>query len=206
MENYIDYISQYWGCHWNYLLLALCIYNGRCILMVQNDISWGYAVLISLFSALIGYFIFLFIEVPYGDTLKDILDQEYQSEQYLNINIIIFSGLLIILAVSILLNLIFMRSYKLGPRLLSNLITLGLTLVILFALSGISIITQYRESYSQLDLVTQIRASLNFYAFYSIYLLPNPTWFWTIALFIYHGILIIFIKLFYVRKSKEVVS
>jgi len=203
MENFIGYNGQFRGYPWSHLLLALCIHYGRCILMVQEEISWGYAIFISLFSALIGYFIFLFIEVPYGDTLKDILDQEFQSEQYLNINIIIFSGLLIILAISILLNLIFMRTYKLGPRLLSNVITLCLTLVILFALSGISIIIVYRETYSQLDLVTQIGASLNFYAFYAIYLLPNPTWFWMIALIIYHCFQIIFIKVFYVRKPKR---
>jgi hypothetical protein len=153
---------------------------------------------------MIGYFIFLFIEVPLGDTLKDALDKDYQLERYLNINIIIFSGLIAIFGISIFINIVFLGNYKLWPKIFSNAVVLGLTLIVLFAISGISIITVYSSEYSQLDLATQIRASLNFYSFYSIYILSNPTWFWLIALLIYHSILIVFIKYFYVKKEKDV--
>ena len=155
---------------------------------------------------MVGYFIFLFIEVPLGDTLKDTLDAQYQLEQYFNINLIVFLGLFAILGISIFLNIIFLRQYALWPKILSNLSVLILTLVFLFAISGISIITTYSNEYSQLDLATQISASLNYYIFYSIYILPNPTWFWVIALIVFHSILIIFIKFFYVKKTVKVNS
>jgi hypothetical protein len=151
---------------------------------------------------MIGYFIFLFIQIILGDTLKDALDKEYQLERYFNINVIIFSGLAAIFGISIFINVVFLGNYKLGPKLVSNLATAFLTLILLFALSGISIITTYSSEYSQLDLWGQIRASTNFYSFYSIYILANPTWFWLIALIIYHGILIVFIKYLYARKVK----
>jgi len=171
--------------------------------MVQEDTSWSYAIFVSIFTAMIGYFIFLFIEVPWGDTLKDALDKDYQLERYFNINVIIFSGLAAIFGISIFVNVVFLGNYKLGPKLVSNLTAAGLTLVLLFALSGISIITTYSSEYSQLDLWGQIRASANFYSFYSIYILANPTWFWLIALIIYHGILVVFIKYLYVKKLKR---
>lgn len=172
--------------------------------MVQEEISWSYATFVSIFMAMIGYFIFLFIEVLWGDTLKDTLDKDYQLEMYFNINIIIFSGLGLIFGISIFINVVFLGNYKLGPKLVSNLAAASLTLVLLFALSGISIITTYSSEYSQLDLVGQLRAGTNFYSFYSIYILANPTWFWLIALIIYHGILIVFIKYLYAKKVKDV--
>lgn len=172
--------------------------------MVQEDISWSYAIFVSIFTAMIGYFVFLFIAVILGDTLKDALDKDYQLERYFNINIIIFSGLAAIFGISIFINVVFLRSYKLGPKLVSNLAVAVLTLVLLFALSGISVITTYSSEYSQLDLWGQLRASTNFYSFYSIYILTNPTWFWLIALIIFHGILIVFIKYLYAKKEKRV--
>ena len=153
---------------------------------------------------MVGYFIFLFIEVPLGDTLKDTLDAQYQLEQYFNINLIVFLGLFVIFGISIFLNIIFLRQYALGPKIVSNLSVSILTLVLLYAISGISIITTYSNEYSQLNLAAQIRASVNFYSFYSIYILPNPTWFWVIALVIFHSILIIYIKIFYVKKIVKV--
>ena len=183
--------------------MAIYFYNGWCVLMVQVSVSWSYAVFISLFSALVGYFVFLFIEVPLGDTLKDVLDVEYQLGRYFNINLIIFLGLFAIFGISFGLNLLFLKEYKSGPKIVSNLSVLFLTCIVLFALSGISIITAYSSEYSQLDVASQIRASLNYYSFYSIYILPNPAWFWIIALIIYHGILVVFIKFLYVKKIKS---
>lgn len=171
--------------------------------MVQISVSWSYAVFISLFSALVGYFVFLFIEVPLGDTLKDVLDVEYQLERYFNINLIIFLGLFAIFGISFGLNILFLKKYKLEPKIVSNFSVLILTCVVLFALSGISVITVYSSEYSQLDVGAQIGASLNYYNFYSIYILPNPAWFWLIALLIYHSILVVYIKFLYVKKIKS---
>lgn len=201
MENNINRIGHKWRDYRNPLFLAVCIFNGWCVLMVQVGVSWSYAVFISLFSALVGYFVFLFIEVPVGDTLKDILDAEYQLGKYFNINLIIFLGLFLTFGISIGLNLLFLKDYKLGPKISSNLLVLFLTCIVLFALSGVSIITTYSSEYSQLDLFSQIKASLNYYSFYSIYILPNPAWFWIIALIIYHVILVVFIKFLYVKKN-----
>lgn len=171
--------------------------------MVQVSVSWSYAIFISLFSALVGYFVFLFIEVPLGDTLKDVLDVEYQLGRYFNINLIIFLGLFAIFGISFGLNLLFLKEYKLGPKIISNLLVLFSTCIVLFGLSGISIITTYSSEYSQLDVGAQIGASLNYYCFYSIYILPNPAWFWLIALLVYHNILIVFIKFLYIKKIKS---
>ena len=169
--------------------------------MRDESLSWSYATIISLFSALIGYFVFLFIEVPFGDTLKDTLDAEYQLGMYFNINLIIFLGLVIIFTISFILNILFLREYQLGPKLLSNIMVLILTCILLFAISGISVITEYSDTYSQLDLLAQIKASENYYSFFSIYILPNPTWFWFIALIMYNFMLIIFIKFLYIKKK-----
>ena len=136
-----------------------------------------------------------------GDTLKDTLDAEYQLGQYFNINLIIFLGLIIIFAIGFALNILFLREYQLEPKIISNVLTLVLTCILLFAISGISVITKYSDTYSQLDLLAQIKASENYYSFYSIYILPNPTWIWFIALYIYNIILIFFIKFLYIKKK-----
>ena len=203
MEGCFNRIGRYRSNNWVPVFVALYFYNGWCVLMAQLSVSWTYAIFISIFSALVGYFIFLFIEVPLGDTLKDVLDVEYQLGNYFNINLIIFLGLFAIFGISFGLNILFLKEYKLGPKIVSNLSVLFLTGIMLFGLSGISIITKYSSEYSQLDLASQIRASLNYYCFYSIYILPNPAWFWLIALLIYHSILVVFIKFLYVKKIKS---
>jgi len=201
MEVIINWNGMYRRNRRIFLLLTVHILDGRCVLMAQVVISWSYATIISLFSALVGYFVFLFIEIPMGDTLKDTLDAAYQLGQYFNINLIIFLGLIIIFAISFVLNILFLREYQLGPKLLSNFLVLILTCILLFVISGISVITKYSDTYSQLDLLAQIKASENYYSFFSIYILPNPTWFWFIALIMYNFILIIFIKFLYIKKK-----
>lgn len=169
---------------------------------MQDKISWSYATILSLISGGASFFIFFFVEIIRGDILKDTLDSGYQLEQYFNINIIIWTGILAVFGISLLINIVALQKYALGPKIASNIGAMIYTFIVLFMISSLSVIIVYSKEYSQLDLGTQISLSVQFFSLFSIYILPYPTLFWFIALFIYHIILIIFIRFFYYEKRK----
>lgn len=183
-------------------MLTLFNSSWRCIL-IPKEVSWGYATMISIVSGLISFFIFFFVEIIRGDILKDTLNAEYQAEQYFNLNIIIWTGLLAIFGISFLTNVFVFRKYAFEPKVVSSVLAGVLTSLILFLISWVSIVSVYSEEYSQLDIWTQLRLSVQFYSLFSIYILPYPTLFWFLALLIYHIILTIFVGLFFYEKRKK---
>ncbi|MHA1327374.1 MAG: hypothetical protein ACTSRH_08635 [Promethearchaeota archaeon] len=168
---------------------------------MTNEITWSYSIVVVLFSCVTSYFVFLLVEVIWGDFLKDFLVTNYQLDHYFNINLILFIGLILIFLISLLINLLSLPRFTLTSRLIANIFSFAYTLLFLFFISWISIIIVYDKQYSQLDLITQINLSAYFFCIFAIYILPEPIWFWNIALFIYHAILIILIKLFLIRKN-----
>ena len=168
-----------------------------------KEISWYQATILSLVFGLVSFFVFLFLEVIIGDTLKDVLDVRYQAEMYLNINIILYLGLLFVFISSFIVNVITLRKYAFEPKFVSNLFVLIFTSIILFFISWISIVIVYADLYNELTTIEQIKSAPNFYCFFSIYILPNPVYFWILGFAIYHLILIIFIKLFFIKKPKK---
>jgi len=162
--------------------------------------SWYQATILSLVFGLVSFFIFLFLEIIFGDTLKSTLDVDYQAEMYLNINIILYLGLIFVFISSSIVNIFTLRKYAFEPKLISNLFVLIFTCIILFFISWISIVIVYDDLYQELDTIGQINLAPNFYCLFSIYILPNPVYFWILGFIIYHLTLIIFIKLFFIKK------
>jgi len=166
-----------------------------------KDLSWSQATILSLLSGLVSFFIFLFSEVIFGDMLKDVLDATYQAEMYFNINVILYLGLGFVFLSCLLVNLLTLRKYTLGSRTISNAFVLMYTVVILFFISWGSIVVEYSSLYQNLTVINQINLAPHFYGLFSIYILPNPVYFWIFGFIIYHFILIFFIKLCFVRKK-----
>lgn len=169
-------------------------------LRLVKKISWYQATVLSLLFGLVSFFVFLFLEIIFGDILKDALDAEYQAEMYLNINIILYLGLFFVWLSSSIVNILTLRKYAFEPKFVSNLFVLTFTCIILFFVSWISIVIVYDDLYQELDIAGQIRLAPNFYCLFSIYILPNPVYFWILGFIIYHLILIIFIKFFFIKK------
>ncbi len=175
----------------------LCL---EVFLKVVREFSWYQATILSVVMGLVSFFVFLFLEIIFGDTLKSILDVEYQAEMYLNINIILYLGLFFVFLSSSIVNIFTLRKYAFEPKLISNLFVLLFTGIILFFISWISIVVVYADLYQELTIIGQINLAPNFYSLFSIYILPNPVYFWILGFVIYHIILIIFIKLFFIKK------
>ena len=168
---------------------------------MSKETSWTKAIMIGLISSILALIVFLLYQVFMADILLAVMISEYEAGVYLNSNIILFVGLLLILTLSLMINLFFIRNYTLTTRIIGNLLVFGLTLLILFAYSWISIILVYNEQYQSLTFPEQIRLIPYFFIIVSIYILPSPIIFWIIGLVIYHLFLIIFIKFFYMEKK-----
>ena len=175
----------------------LCL---EVFLKLVKKFSWYQATILSLVFGLVSFFVFLFLEIIFGDTLKSILDVEYQAETYLNINMILYLGLFFVFLSSSIVNIFTLRKYAFEPKFISNLFTLVFTGIILFFISWISIVIDFADLYQELSIIGQINLAPNFYCLFSIYILPNPVYFWILGFVIYHLILIIFIKLFFIKK------
>ena len=171
--------------------------------MVRSDISWLQAIILSIISLTEGFFLFLFLQVIWGDVLKDMLTENYQSGIYFNINLIIIIGVIFVFVISILTNLFIFRDYTLQSKLISNIFALIITFIGLFFLSWICIVLFYPELYSDLSIMEKLRLSSYFFAIFAIYLLPSPVLFWQLGLLIYHLTLIIFIRFFFKKKHNK---
>ena len=184
-----------------FFIEILC-YDWGCFLKLVKGFSWYQATILSLVLGLVSFFVFLFLEIIFGDTLKSTLDVDYQAEMYLNINIILYLGLIFVYLSSSIVNIVTLRKYAFEPKFISNLFALVFTCIILFFSSWISIVIVYADLYNELTIIGQINLAPNFYCLFSIYILPNPVYFWLLGFIIYHLTLIIFIKLFFIKKPK----
>lgn len=162
--------------------------------------GWVEAILLSAISSVVSFIVFLLLEVFWGDTLKDTLDASYQSGAYVNINLIIWIGLMFVFGTSFIVNLILYRDFTIKSKLYANLFSIIITGIILFFVSWILIIVNFSEGYTKLTLTEEIRLVPYHFALVSIYILPNPVWFWLIALILYHVILIFFIRFYFKPK------
>lgn len=167
---------------------------------MSEDTTWVKAITLGLVSAVLSLIVFLLYQVFMADILLSIITTEYESGSYSNANLVLFVGLMLILTLSLLTNLIFMGSYKLNTRILSNVFSIILTIIILFLYAWISIIVIFNEAYQSLTLGGQIEIMPYFFIILSAYILPSPIIFWIIALIVYHMFLIIFIKFFFMEK------
>jgi len=171
--------------------------------MVRVDISWLQAIILSVISLTAGFFLFLFLQVIWGDVLKETLTENYQNEIYFNINLIIIIGVIFVFMISFLTNLFIFRDYTIQSKLISNIFALTITFIVLFFLSWIFIVLFYPELYGDLLIMEKLSLSSYFFAIFAIYLLPSPVLFWQIALLIYHLTLIVFIRYFFKKKHDK---
>jgi len=168
-----------------------------------KTISWVHASAMSLIAAIVSFFVFLLTQVIFGDVLSGILITDYESLKYININLILLTGLTFMLVVSFLLNTALFKEYSPISKLKVNIYALILTFIILFFTSWMAIVISYPELYFNLMASEQARLSLYFFTIFSIYVLPSPVYFWQVALVIYHAFLIVFMKLFLEKKPKS---
>ena len=134
----------------------------------------GYqATILSLVFGLVSFFVFLFLEIIFGDALKSTLDADYQAEMYLNINIILYLGLFFVFLSSSIVNILTLRKYAFEPKFISNLFAFIFTCIILFFISWISIVIVYDDLYHELDTIGQINLAPNFYCLFYIYKISN---------------------------------
>jgi hypothetical protein len=167
---------------------------------VKTEISWGKAILYSFIPGVVSFIFFLLLEIIWGDILNQMLHEQYQIAQYANVTLIIWVGLIFVVAASITVNITLYKEYRFGPRIMVNLFaTLGM-LSILFFISWLTILVQYKQMYLQMNLEEELYFLPLVYSFFAIYTLPNPVWFWVLAFIIYHILLAILIKLLFIRK------
>lgn len=170
--------------------------------MVKRKIEWKLAVLISGVSAIVSLILFILTEVIWGDVLKDILSTGYETNHYSTINFILILGLLIIFGVSFLTNIIIYRKFTKASKIIANCLTFVITLIVLFFIAWISVVLLFADQYQSISIWQKIGMMFIFFAYFGIYVLSSPVWFWILGLIIYHIILIILIRLFFVKKHK----
>ncbi len=167
----------------------------------MKKISWFQAAIFSVISFIPSFFLFFLLEVIWGDIFKDTLSYENYKGRYFNLNLILITGLMFVFAISLLTNIFLFREHSYQSKLTANILTLILTIIILFFISWLLVVVVLSEFYNSLTVLEKINCSTYFFVLISIYLLPSPIWFWIISLITYHVILIIFIKYFF--KSKK---
>lgn len=170
--------------------------------MARRKIEWKLAILISGVSAIISLVLFILTEIIWGDILKDFLVSGYETNFYSIINLVLILGLLIIFGVSFLTNIIIYRKFTNTSKIIANALTLVITLIFMFFIAWISIIILFAEQYQSISILQKFSMMFIFFAYFGIYVLSSPIWFWILGLIIYHSILIIFIRLFFVKKQR----
>ena len=168
--------------------------------MARRKIEWKLAFLISGVSAIISLILFILTEIIWGDVLKDVLISGYEQNYYSNINLILILGLLIIFGVSFLTNVIIYRKFTKTSKIIANALTLVITLILMFFIAWISVILLFADQYQNISIWQKFSMMFIFFAYFGIYVLSNPVWFWILGLIIYHIILIILIRLFFIKK------
>ena len=167
----------------------------------MKKISWFQATIFSVISFIPSFFLFFLLEIIWGDIFKETLSYENYKGRYFNLNLILITGLMFVFAISLLTNIFLFREHSYQSKLMSNVLTLILTVIILFFMSWLLVVVILSEFYNSLTILEKINCSTYFFVLIAIYLLPSPIWFWIISLITYHVILIFFIKYFF--KSKK---
>lgn len=162
----------------------------------KTSLEWGHLAVLSLISLCVSFFGFLIYEVIWGDILKDYLEEITDLHPYSIINLILTIGLLFGLGVCTLVNIFIIRSYTLDSRLTANLLTLAATIVIIFVLSFAGMFFLFPN----LSAISILGLFPLYFTYFSLYILPTPAWFWILTLIIYHILLILFAKQFYIKK------
>jgi hypothetical protein len=167
---------------------------------IVSDISWSKSILYSFVPGVVSFIFFLLLEIIWGDILNSTLEAQYQVAQYANVTLVLWVGLLFVIATSITVNVTLYKDYRFGPRIMSNVFaTIGM-LIALFAISWLTIVIQYKEMYLQMTVVEELYFLPLAYSFFAVYILPNPVYFWVLAFIIYHIFLAIFTKLLFIQK------
>lgn len=170
--------------------------------MVRRKIEWKAAALISGMSAIFSLIVFILSEIVWGDVLKDSLRTGYQNYHYSTINFVLVLGLLIVFGVSFLTNILIYRNFTISSKLIANSLALVITIILLFFISWNSTILLFADQYQNISFLEKMSMIFIFFAYFGVYVLPNPVWFWIIGLIVYHVILIVFIRIFFTRKIR----
>jgi len=166
----------------------------------RQRIEWRNAIVLSGLSATVSLILFLMSEIIWGDIISETFSTGYQENFYSLINFVLVLGLLFTCGISFLVNVFIYREYTITSKILANLFTLALTIIIIYFIAFICVISLLAEEYAMLSIAQKLQLSFIFFAYFGVYVLPSPVWFWVLGLIIYHVILVFLIKLSYVKK------
>lgn len=162
--------------------------------------SWTYAILLGLISSIVSYIVFLLLEVFLADILKENLRTDINNNIYSNVSIILITGILFIFISNFIVNLLYTQ-FVFEPKLIANLISFGLSFLLIYLISWISILIKY-PTFSSKNILEQFLNSDTFFPIFSIYILQAPILFWVLTNIIYNLILIVNMRFFYIDKKK----
>lgn len=163
---------------------------------MEVEITWKKSILISGVGLIISFILFLLVQIIWGDVLKDLFEGGNKLTSYTTINIIVYAGIFSILGISLLVSLIMFQELDFYTKLVANLLTIVITVIILFIISGIGMIVLFSNQ-STIQILFYI---LFWFALFSAYMLPNPVVFWYLAIIIYFSVLVFMNKLFVIQK------
>ena len=160
---------------------------------MKTDVTWIDAINIISLSAITSFFLFLLLEVVWGDAIGTGLSEAWELGVYVASTLIIFTGILFVIILGSLLQLIAFNNYLFEQKIITIIFTSITTLLTIFIISWLVLDLNYPEQKTNFEF---------FITIFAIYHLPSPIWVWFITLAVYHIILTINIKLFYVKIKK----
>jgi len=166
-------------------------------------ITWKYSILYSIGTMLVSSLVFLFLQVMFGDVFHDILDPSIIGiYQYGNISLILWIGLFFLLFANFITNVVIFKDFVIETEMIANLSTCLITIISLLLISWLSTILSYQE-FRQSNLIEQVLRFAYFFAYFTVYIIKNPVFFWIIAQLIYCISIIFFMKFFYIKERKK---
>lgn len=172
--------------------------------MGREKISWKKTISIALSALIIGYLIFLMIEVIWGDILRGFLDVQYLSGLYVTSFLILMIGLLFSFFIMVILFMVLLKG-KRETEFWVVIISGVLTFITIIIISYMTVELAYPEVFSVLSPLDKLMSLPQYVVYFSVYILESPILLWDISLVIFTIWAIIFTKLliYEVRKKKK---
>jgi len=162
---------------------------------VKLGISWKGSILYSIIIGLLGFFALQFYQVIFGDLINKLIS-DATTEAYTVITYILLLGLLITIVLMVLLSMFLMKKYK--GIITSSVITMAITLIILFFVSFYYMFGLFPD----LTILEILSLISMYYTLFSVYILESPVYFWYIFIVIYSIVLIFTNKLIFIKKIR----
>lgn len=173
--------------------------------MSKSKISWKRTITVALAALVIGYLVFLMVEVFWADILKVFLIDRYVLGLYEVPFLILMIGLIFSFFIMFILIMFLLKSDK-ETEFWIAIVSGILTFVTIIFISYISVEFTYPEVFSGLSNLDKLMFLPQYIVFFAIYVLDSPVLLWDISLVVFTVWVIIFMKLFIyeVKKRKRI--